>query len=205
MTANTDRLRCVPQPCRAGGPCGPAGRQGQARKPEATSAAAPGQSAEKNAAQAVQSRARPQMGVAAFKDEVRHEQEQGERLRQVRLGRSPRSKKDDDEDEADDEGRGERREEVQGRARRSSASPRSRSKYGTNTNKANAFGKCVSKLAKGKTLRRELTSQDPQRGGGTGCGGRGKRRRRSRGLLRRCRVVSGSSTVHGDRPRTRPL
>ena len=44
----------------------------------------------------------------------------------------------------------ERGQEVQGRARGSSLAA-FKTKYGTNANKANAFGKCVSKLSKKAT------------------------------------------------------
>ena len=92
--ANTDCHCCVPQPCRAGGPCGPAGGQGKAGQDQAReggpSASAPGQSADKNAAKACKAeRGTTAQSIAAFKE-----------------------------------------------------------KYGTNKNKANAFGKCVSGMAK---------------------------------------------------------
>ena len=45
-------------------------------------------------------------------------------------------------------GREERGEDVQGGAREARRSQDFKDKYGTNANKANAFGKCVSKLAK---------------------------------------------------------
>ena len=79
--------------------------------------------------------------------EVRHQQERQERLRQVRVregqgaqGRGRRGGRR--------EGRGaqERREGVRRRAHESGEEAFA-AKYGTNTNKRNAFGKCVSQTA----------------------------------------------------------
>ena len=116
------------------------------------SAAAPGQSAEQNAAKKCkQLRGTTTDSIAAFKATVRNEQEQGERLWQVRFGDGEEargSSRAQEEAEAK-ENAAKKCKELRGTDAESIAA--FKEKYGTNKNKANAFGKCVSKLAKAKS------------------------------------------------------
>ena len=83
--------------------------------------------------------------------EVRDEQEQEERARQVRL----LEVKDDDDDAAnDDENKSETNASKKCKAERGTTAASIAAfneKYGTNKNKKNGFGKCVSKYAKQKS------------------------------------------------------
>ena len=114
------------------------------------SAAAPGQSADKNASKKCKAE-RASMGVDAFKLEYGTNANKANAFGKCVSGKS----KDKDQGRYGGRGRGgcsrgSRGQEVQGRAGDSNPDA-FKTKYGTNANKANAFGKCVSKLAKKAT------------------------------------------------------
>ena len=156
---STDRHRRVPQPRRTGGPCGPAGRQGQAREEQACE--------DREERVGHQSGVRQERGqevqggaarsdVEAFETKYGTNHEQGERLRQVRLGLQGQEGQGQGGEGRErrrgrDGGRGECRRRSARRSAASIGAEAFKNKYGTNHNKANAFGKCVSKLAKAQT------------------------------------------------------
>jgi hypothetical protein len=115
-------------------------------KPESpgNSAAAPGQSADKNAAKACKAE-RATMGVAAFKEKYGTNANKANAFGKCVAGKSKKA------EEAEIE---EARENAAKKCKAERASigvEPFKTKYGTNANKANAFGKCVSKLAKAMT------------------------------------------------------
>ena len=125
----------------------PPADKGKPEKP-GKSQSAPGQSAEKNAAKKCKAERENDRG-RGVQDGTHGEQ--GERVRQVRLGarrRRPRTTRTTRPSR--------RRTRTRPRSARRERETRSgletfKTKYGTNANKANAFGKCVSKLAKKTT------------------------------------------------------
>jgi ribosomal protein S24E len=118
-------------------------------KPESPgkSAAAPGQSADKNAAKACKAE-RATMGVEAFKTKYGTNANKANAFGKCVSGKSKAKAEDDAEAETQ-----EARENAAKKCkaeRESMGVEAFRNKYGTNANKANALGKCVSKLAKEK-------------------------------------------------------
>jgi hypothetical protein len=121
-------------------------------KPEhpGKSAVAPGQSADKNAAKACKAE-RTQLGVDGFKAKYGTNANKANAFGKCVSGKA---KKDEAEDEDEDEASVQAEENAakKCKAERSSIGVEAfKNKYGTNANKANAFGKCVSKLAKGQS------------------------------------------------------
>ncbi len=176
-------------------------------KPESPgkSAAAPGQSADKNAAKKCKaergttSRPSPPSRTSTARTRTRRTPSASA----CRHGEEGRGRRTAEEQQAE---RTLPRSARRSAGRRPTASPPSRPSTARTPNKANAFGKCVSKLAKAAARHRELSSQIRNGGGGTGCGGRGKRRRRSRGLLRRSstavlRAIGRDAAAYGLRDR----
>jgi hypothetical protein len=118
-------------------------------KPESPgkSAAAPGQSADKNAAKACKAE-RATMGVEAFKNKYGTNANKANAFGKCVSGKSKAKGEDDAEAETQ-----EARENAAKKCkaeRENMGLEAFRNKYGTNANKANALGKCVSKLAKEK-------------------------------------------------------
>jgi ribosomal protein S24E len=118
-------------------------------KPESPgkSAAAPGQSADKNAAKACKAE-RATMGVEAFKTKYGTNANKANAFGKCVSGKSKAKGEDDAEAETQ-----EARENAAKKCkaeRENMGLEAFRNKYGTNANKANALGKCVSKLAKEK-------------------------------------------------------
>jgi ribosomal protein S24E len=119
-------------------------------KPESPgkSAAAPGQSADKNAAKACKAE-RATMGVEAFKNKYGTNANKANAFGKCVSGKSKAKAENEDETEAD-----EARESAakKCKAERETIGVEAfKNKYGTNANKANALGKCVSKLSKEKS------------------------------------------------------
>ena len=113
------------------------------------SAAAPGQSADKNASKKCKAE-RASMGVDAFKLKYGTNANKANAFGKCVSGTAKKSG-DDEEDEA------EQQEARENAAKKCKAERTTlgvepfKAKYGTNANKANAFGKCVSKLAQQAT------------------------------------------------------
>jgi hypothetical protein len=118
-------------------------------KPESpgTSAAAPGQSTEKNAAKACKAeRGTTTDSIANFKKKYGTNANKANAFGKCVSAKA--KKAGDDEDEADDK-KAEENAAKKCKAERETLGVQAfKNKYGTNANKANAFGKCVSKLAK---------------------------------------------------------
>jgi hypothetical protein len=121
-------------------------------KPESpgNSAAAPGQSAEKNAAKACKAeRGTTTDSIATFKKKYGTNANKANAFGKCVSAKA--KKAGDDEDEADDK-KAEENAAKKCKAERETLGVQPfKNKYGTNANKANAFGKCVSKLAKKTT------------------------------------------------------
>jgi hypothetical protein len=129
-------------------------------KPESPgkSAAAPGQSAEKNSAKACKAE-RASMGDEAFKKQYGTNANKANAFGKCVSSKSKakaKAEKDDakDEDENENEANESKAEDAAAKkckAERASMGDEAfKKQYGTNANKANAFGKCVSKLSKAK-------------------------------------------------------
>jgi len=122
-------------------------------KPEnpGKSTAAPGQSAEKNAAKACKAeRGTTAESIAAFKAKYGTNANKANAFGKCVSGKS----KKDDEAEDEAENAAEEAAAKKCKAERGTTAQSIdafKQKYGTNKNKANAFGKCVSKLAKKAT------------------------------------------------------
>ena len=158
MTRTLIVVARVPQPRRAGGPCGPAGRTRASPRAQGHERGGAGPVRGEERGQDVQGGARnDSSSVAGFKDKYGTNANKANAFGKCVSGHGQEGEASDEDESRRREGRGERREEVQGGARDSSASQGFKDKYGTNANKANAFGKCVSKLAKEQAPRRELT------------------------------------------------
>jgi hypothetical protein len=120
-------------------------------KPEnpGKSATAPGQSADKNAAKACKAE-RATMGVQAFKDRYGTNANKANAFGKCVSGKAKKNKDEEPEDEAEDA-----RENAAAKTckaeRESMGVEKFRDTYGTNANKTNAFGKCVSKHSKKAT------------------------------------------------------
>ena len=154
MTQNADRRRFGSLPRGAGGPCGPAGAQGQARQEDGDVAARRPASPSKNAAQDVQGGADEARGEDAFKAKYGTNANRANAFGKCvssmsnveegdgRRGRERRYKESKAEQNAAKKCKAERKQ---------LGEDAFKAKYGTNPNKANAFGKCVSKLAKAKS------------------------------------------------------
>jgi hypothetical protein len=109
------------------------------------SAAAPGQSAEKNAAKKCKAE-RTKLGAQAFKDKYGTNANRANAFGKCVSGTV---KKAEDENEAAEDEQAEKNAAKQCKAEREKLGVQAfKDKYGTNANKANAFGKCVSTLAK---------------------------------------------------------
>ena len=114
------------------------------------SANAPGQSADKNAAKKCKAE-RTKLGVQAFKDKYGTNANKANAFGKCVSGMV---KKTEDENEAAENEQAEKNAAKECKAERGTTEQSIaafKEKYGTNANKANAFGKCVSKLANGTT------------------------------------------------------
>ncbi len=111
-----------------------------------SSAAAPGQSAEKNAAKTCKAeRGTTAQSMAAFKVKYGTNANKANAFGKCVSGKAKKAEEQEDEEEARDNAA------KKCKAERAAGPEAFKDKYGTNANKANAFGKCVSKLAKQKT------------------------------------------------------
>ena len=124
-------------------------------KPEnpGKSQSAPGQSAEKNAAKACKAeRGTTAQSIAAFKEKYGTNANKANAFGKCVSGKAKAKKEAAAEDAAEE--RAEENAAKKCKAERGTTAQSIeafKQKYGTNANKANAFGKCVSKLAKQKT------------------------------------------------------
>jgi hypothetical protein len=122
-------------------------------KPESPgkSAAAPGQSAEQNAAK--KCKAERAKGAEAFKNTYGTNGNKANAFGKCvsKLSKDkPKAEGDEDENEAN-ESKAEESAAKKCKAERAKGAEAFKNTYGTNHNKANAFGKCVSKLSKAQT------------------------------------------------------
>ena len=121
-------------------------------KPEhpGKSADAPGQSADKNAAKACKAeRGTTDATAAAFKAKYGTNANKANAFGKCVSGKA---KKADAEDEASEQAEENAAKKCKAERGTTDATISAfKNKYGTNANKANAFGKCVSKLAKGQS------------------------------------------------------
>jgi hypothetical protein len=126
----------------------PEGKGKPEKPPKAEkSVAAPGQSAEKNAAKACKAE-RASLGESAFKTKYGTNANMANAFGKCVSGKA---KKAEEEAETEAEEAREQNAAKKCKAERASLGESAfKAKYGTNANKANAFGKCVSKLAKAK-------------------------------------------------------
>ena len=148
---NAHRHRLGSRHRRAGGPCGPANAQGQARQ-EGRRDDADGRQSDQNAAQTCKAE-RTKLGEDAFKAKYGTNANKANAFGKCVSGASTSKKEGDDEDEnGATESKAEQNAAKKCKAERKQLGEDAfRAKYGTNPNKANAFGKCVSKLAKAKS------------------------------------------------------
>jgi hypothetical protein len=125
----------------------PPADKGKPDKPKpAKSASAPGQSTDKNAAKACKAE-REKLGAQAFGDKYGTNPNKANAFGKCVSGLSSKGKSDDDD--ADKDEQAEQNAAKQCKAEREKLGAQAfKDKYGTNHNKANAFGKCVSKIAK---------------------------------------------------------
>jgi hypothetical protein len=124
----------------------------KAEKP-GKSAAAPGQSADKNAAKACKAE-RATMGVQAFNEKYGKNANKKNAFGKCVSGKKDKAEKQKDEKQKDDEAEEAREAEAEKKCkaeRENMGVEKFKETYGTNANKANAFGKCVSKLSKKAT------------------------------------------------------
>lgn len=123
----------------------PPADKGKPEKP-GNSQSAPGQSAEKNAAKACKAeRGTTAQSMAAFKAKYGTNATKANAFGKCVSGKAKKAKEQDAEEQE------EARENAAKKCKAERASmglQAFKDKYGTNANKANAFGKCVSKLAK---------------------------------------------------------
>jgi hypothetical protein len=121
-------------------------------KPESpgNSAAAPGQAADKNAAKACKAE-RATMGLQAFKEEYGTNANKANAFGKCVSGKAKKNKAENEEDEAADDARENAAAKKCKAERETMGAEAFKREYGTNVNKANAFGKCVSKLSKKAT------------------------------------------------------
>jgi hypothetical protein len=123
-------------------------------KPESPgkSAAAPGQSADKNAAKACKAeRGTTDATVAAFKANYGTNANKANAFGKCVSGKVKKAEADD-ETEASEQAEENAAKKCKAERGTTDATVAAfKAKYGTNANKANAFGKCVSKLAKGQS------------------------------------------------------
>jgi hypothetical protein len=119
----------------------PPADKGKPEKP-GKSQSAPGQSAEKNAAKAC--KAERGLGPQAFKDKYGTNPNKANAFGKCVSGKVKK---------AEEQEQGEARENAakKCKAEREAGLQAFKDKYGTNANDANAFGKCVSKIAKAQT------------------------------------------------------
>jgi len=121
----------------------PPADKGKPDKP-GQSASAPGQQAEQNAAKACKAE-REQSGVGAFKDKYGTNANKANAFGKCVSATAAKA-----EAEAEANEQAEENAAKKCKAERTQLGVQAfKDKYGTNANKANAFGKCVSKLAKG--------------------------------------------------------
>jgi hypothetical protein len=125
-------------------------------KPESpgNSAAAPGKSADKNAAKACKAE-RATMGVQAFKESYGTNANKANAFGKCVSGKAKKNKDEKNRDEKPEDEAEDAREAAAAKKckaeRESMGLEKFKETYGTNANKANAFGKCVSKLSKKAT------------------------------------------------------
>jgi hypothetical protein len=118
-------------------------------KPESpgNSAAAPGQSAEQNAAKACKAeRGTTSASVAAFKERYGTNGNKANAFGKCVSGKAKKAEAEEEAEAQAEENAAKKCKAERGTTPASIAAFKER--YGTNHNKANAFGKCVSKLAK---------------------------------------------------------
>jgi hypothetical protein len=113
-------------------------------KPESPgkSAAAPGQSADKNAAK--KCKAERALGLEAFKNKYGTNANKANAFGQCVSGQAKKAEEAEEAEATENAAK-------KCKAERALGLEAFKNKYGTNANKANAFGKCVSKLAKAQT------------------------------------------------------
>ena len=122
-------------------------------KPEnpGNSQSAPGQSAEKNAAKACKAeRGTTPATIASFKEKYGTNANKANAFGKCVSGKAKKAK----EQEAEEQGEARENAAKKCKAERGTTAQTIeafKDKYGTNANNANAFGKCVSKLAKAQT------------------------------------------------------
>jgi len=110
------------------------------------SANAPGQSADKNAAKTCKAeRGTTQQSIAAFREKYGTNKNKANAFGKCVSSTAKKAKEPADQDQAE-ENAAKKCKAERGTTEQSIAA--FKDKYGTNANKANAFGKCVSKLAK---------------------------------------------------------
>jgi len=121
-------------------------------KPETPgkSTAAPGQSVEKNASKKCKAE-RQSMGAEAFKAKYGTNANKANAHGKCVSGTSKKAGEERDEDDAEDSKAEEAAAKKCKAERESMGADAFKAKYGTNANKANALGKCVSKLSKTTT------------------------------------------------------
>ena len=123
-------------------------------KPEdpGKSQSAPGQSAEKNAAKACKAeRGTTAQSIAAFKERYRTNANKANAFGKCVSGKA-KAKKEAAEDAAEEKAEENAAKKCKAERGTTAQSIEAfKQKYGTNPNKANAFGKCVSKLSKQET------------------------------------------------------
>ena len=123
----------------------PPADKGKPEKP-GKSQSAPGQSAEKNAAKTC--KAERASGLQAFKDKYGTNANKANAFGKCVSGKAKKAK----EQEAEEQEEARENAAKKCKAQRQSMGLQAfKDEYGTNANKANAFGKCVSKLAKAQT------------------------------------------------------
>jgi hypothetical protein len=118
-------------------------------KPESPgkSAAAPGQSADKNAAKKCKAeRGTTEASIAAFKTKYGTNANKANAFGKCVSGQAKKEKEDAEAEDQAEENAAKKCKAERGTTEASIAA--FKTKYGTNANKANAFGKCVSKLSK---------------------------------------------------------
>ena len=113
------------------------------------SAAAPGQSADKNASKKCKAE-RASMGVDAFKLKYGTNANKANAFGKCVSGTAKKSGNDEEDEAEQQEARENAAKKCKAERTTLGVEP-FKAKYGTNANKANAFGKCVSKLAKQAT------------------------------------------------------
>ena len=124
----------------------PPADQGKPASP-GQSAAAPGQSADKNAAKKCKAeRGTTEQTIAAFKEKYGTNKNKANAVGKCVSAQVKKAEEQEAEEQEAEENASKKCKAERGTTEQSIAA--FKAKYGTNANRANAFGKCVSKLAK---------------------------------------------------------